>query len=100
MARVDEPSVHHTACAVVPIRAVKALVADPDDVLVTSVTDGIVPLVAARGELAADFGFQGEAFGNRDERVLGVVSMLVFGHALRAEIEVGTGSAVEELVFG
>lgn len=99
MAWVDVPGVDHAARAVVPVWAVEALVADALDVFVTAVTDGVVALVAARCKLSADFGGYGGTLDDRHEAVLGVVAMLIPCNADLAEIKVGTGSAVKELVI-
>jgi hypothetical protein len=88
MAGVDEASVGNAGRAEVPIWAVETLMADAKDVLVTPITDSIVPNVAARSKQSLRHHIKVRVFNCRNESVLGVVAMLHCDVARDAKIVV------------
>lgn len=97
--RVHEVRILDTVSAVVPVRAVEALVADASDVGVTSITDGVVGLIATGRHLHANMGGHLGARDSSCETMLGVVAVGILGEAWLAEIIIFTGSAVEKFSF-
>lgn len=100
VAGVDEAGVDSTERAVVPVWAINALVANAVDILVTTIADGIVTLVAAGCEEGLSNEVEFCAHGSRGEGVLWIMAMPEGDVARNAEIVVFTGSAGNELVFG
>lgn len=100
MALMDELGVPHAIRAVVPIRAVEALVANTKNVLVAAITDSSVHQVAARVHLGRDALREDGALDSWGKAVLGVVAMVLLGKARLAEVKVLASSAMEELSLG
>ena len=119
VARVDKASIHHTIGAVVPIRAVKALVADAGNVLIRRVSDSSgggyrlhvstylitaianskVRLVSAGSHLNLDVIGHARTSHSCAKGMHGVVAMSISGEARLAEVKVLAGIAVEEFRF-
>jgi hypothetical protein len=98
--RVDESSIDNAVVAVVPVRAVEALVTDATDGLVTTITDGIVSLVPAGFETAGHLRLKHSPLDSGTESMLGVVPMLVLGEAGFAQVEVLAYITVDKVAFG
>lgn len=99
VARVNEVSIDDAAAAVVPVRAVKALVADTVDILVTAITDCVVASIAAGcKKLLSNFVKLHVLLGTL-ECMLGVVTMLVLDEARDAQIEIIAHSASDEFLI-
>lgn len=99
VAWVDELRIWNAGLAVVPVWAVKALVTNTIDVLVTTITDSLVRNIASRVEKCLGKGLQ---FGVRRcwcKRMLWVVAMLDLVMAWNAEIKVITIHASDETVL-
>lgn len=96
VARVDELRIWNAGLAVVPVWAVKALVANTVDVLVTTITDSLVRDVASRVEKCLGEGLQGGICRCWCKRMLWVVAMLNLVMAWNAEIKVITVYASDE----
>ena len=88
MAGVDEASIGVACRAEVPIRAIEALVADTVDVLVTTITDGIVSSVSARGKKSVGNQVEGSILNSWLEGMLWVESMLQADMAGNAQVVV------------
>ena len=97
--RVDEGGILVALSAVVPVGAVKTLVANTADILVAAVTNSIVDHITPRRQVSSDRGFQDGAWYGGGKPMLGVVAMLAFDEAAFAEIVIVTGRAVDKLHF-
>jgi hypothetical protein len=100
VAGVDEVSIGNARCAEVPVRAVKALVTNTVNVLITSITDSIVANVTTRSEQSLGDEIKLGLLNSRFECMLGVVAMLHANVARDAEIKVGARSAGDEVLLG
>jgi hypothetical protein len=85
---VDEAGIWLASGAEVPIWAVKALVADAIDVLITSITDSIVSNVAARSKQSLGNDVEVGVLNSWLESVLWVVAVLHTDVARDAQIVV------------
>jgi hypothetical protein len=99
MAWVDVVNVLVAVVAVVPIRAIQALVANAEDLLVTSVADGAMTGIAAGSEQHLSREREDGVFRGWLEAVGGMMSVLLSNVALDAEIKVRTRSASHELAL-
>jgi hypothetical protein len=97
--RVDKGRIGHARRAVVPIRAVEALMAHTADGLVAAVASGVVDVVPARREVPGDAGIQDGTLGGGSEAVRRVVAVLVLGEAGLAEVEILADGTVDKLVL-
>jgi hypothetical protein len=116
MSGVDEAGIDNTCRAIVPVRAVEALVTDTKDVLlalalhfqrgqafaylVTTITNGVVARVAAWLKKSLGKRIQGHIFNSRSKGMLWVVAMLKTHMTWNAEIKVITGSASDKAFLG
>lgn len=100
MAGVDEAGIDNAGRAIVPVGAVEALVTDTKDVLVTTITDGMVARVAAWLEKSLGKRIQGHIFNSRSKGMLWVVAMLKTHVTRNAEIKIITGSASDKAFLG
>ncbi len=73
---MNEASIRVASRAEVPVRAVKALVADTVDVLITSVTNSIVASVSAWGKKSLGNQVEVGVFNSWLKSMLGVMAML------------------------
>lgn len=113
---VDEVGIGNASSTEVPIRAVKALVANTKNglctvsdqfkegveraYLVTTITDSIVANVAARGKKRLCHQSKSSTLNSRLECMLWIVAVLHANVARDAEIKVGTGGAGDEILLG
>lgn len=97
---VDEASVGLASRAEVPVWAVEALMANTVDVLVTTITDGIVSNITARGKKSLGNDVELGVLDSWLESVLGVVAMLHTDMASDAKVVVGACSAGNEVLLG
>jgi hypothetical protein len=97
--RVSEAGVQNAEGAVVPVWAIQTLVANASNVLVTSIADSLVNLVAARSHLHLDMSRHLSLCHGGREAVAGVVTVNVLAEAGLAKIIVLTYLAVEELLL-
>ena len=97
MTRMDEIGILNAMAAEVPVRAVKALVADTRDVPVATIADSMVNLVTARRHLQFDVLRHVCALNSRDEGMLGVVAVSVLSEARLAEVVILASGAVKKL---
>ncbi len=97
---VDESRIGDAVGAVVPVRAVQALVADANDSVIAAIADGAVLFGTSGSQPPGDGDVDLRAFHNGGETVLGVVAVLVLGEAVLAEVKVLASGAVHELDFG
>ena len=88
VAWVDELRIWNAGLAVIPVWAVKTLVANTIDVLVTAVTDGLVRNIASRVEECLGEGLQFGIGRCWHKRVLWVVAMLDLVVAWNTEVKV------------
>jgi hypothetical protein len=96
MVRVDERSVHDAARAVIPVRAVQALMAHALDSFIATVADDGVGLSTASGEASDDLCLQRVGLGNWHKGMPGVVAMTILGEAVLAEVIVRAILAVDK----
>lgn len=96
MAWVDELSIGNAIVAIIPIRAVKTLMTDTIDVLVTAVTDSLVRDIAARIKKGLRKWLQNGLCNSWCKCMLWVVTMLGLLMAWNAKIEVLTVDAGNE----
>lgn len=82
--------------AIVPVRALKALVPNTADVLLTAIADSVVELVAARSKTALHLRLGTSPGYHRGKGVLGVMSVAILGKADLAKIEVVTCLAMDK----
>jgi len=97
MTRVCAAGILDAIVAVIPIRAVQALVADAVDLLVAIIADGVVADAAAGCEHGLGGKRKDSVRGGRRESMRWVVTMLVGGVALDAQVEVVARSASHEV---
>lgn len=100
VARVDVTGINNAVRAVVPIRAVEALVADTVDVLITTITDGVVSHIASWGQQGLGDEVEISILNGGCESVLGMVTMLNRQMARNAKIVVLTRQAGDEVLLG
>jgi hypothetical protein len=86
---VDECSIWLACRAEVPIRAIKTLVANTVDILVTSITDGVVASVTTRSEKSMGDHVEWGILNSSLEGMLGVVTVLLSNVAWDAKVIVG-----------
>jgi hypothetical protein len=96
---VHESGVDNAVIAVVPVRAVKTLVANAANGLIAAVTDRVMCLVSAGCETSGNLRLQNGALDSSRESMLGVVSMLVLGETSLAKVEVFAGVAMDEVAL-
>jgi hypothetical protein len=119
---VHKCSVLDTVTAIVPVRAVEALVTDSSDILlvdqrletqnspsvlnlvcvtyrITSITDGVVHLVPARIQLDTDMSGHHGAWHGNCKAMLGVMTVGVSGEARLAEIIIFAICTVKKLAL-
>jgi hypothetical protein len=83
--------------AVIPIRAVQALVADAANVLIAAVADSIVANITTRCERQSGSSGDNSVLGRRCKAVGRMMAMLVVRMTLDAQIEVLAGVAVHKV---
>jgi len=84
VAGMDEAGIQDTIRAIVPVGAIEALVTNTFDVLVASIANGAVILVATRSEADIDYGLNNVTFGGRLECVPRMVAMVVLDETVLA----------------
>lgn len=99
VASVDEASVGLASRAKVPIWAVEALMANTVNVLVTTITDGVVSNITARGKKSLGNNIELGVLDGWLESVLGVVAMLHTDMATDAKVVVRACSAGNEVLL-
>jgi len=99
VARVDEAAVLVAGRAVVPVRAVQALVTDSLDLDIASVADSAVLLVAASGQAPRNLKLKASPLNSSHEGMLGMMTVAILGKASSAKIKVIACSAVDELIL-
>jgi hypothetical protein len=97
MTRVRCASTLDAVVAVVPVRAVQALVTNAIDALIAAIADREVANVATGGKLGLSGEWQNSLGSRSFEGMSRVMAMLVSGVALDAQIEVGAVDAGDEL---
>jgi hypothetical protein len=100
VARVTGPDSLDAVGTVVPIRAIKTLVANAKDVLVAAITNSVMHVVASRAHLDFDVARHLGPLHSRGETVLGVVTMRVLSKAWLAKIKVLAHTTMKELGLG
>lgn len=100
MVGVNKAGALNALSAVVPVGAVKALVANTRDVLIAAVADGHVHAVPAGSHLDADVVRHQSARNGRSEGMHGVMAMRVGREAGLTEVKIIAFLAVEELSLG
>ena len=88
------------ARAVVPIRAVQALVANSLDAVVAAIANSIVSLATSGSQTARYLRLKSCALDRSNKRVLGVVTVSVSGKAGPAEIKVLARGAMDKFGLG
>jgi len=97
---MSERGVVYALVAVVPVRAIQALVTNTSDGVFTSIADGVMHLTTASIEAGSDLGLKTSAFNSWNEGMLGVMSVPVLSKAGSAKVKVVTGSAMNKLSLG
>jgi len=100
MLGVDERSVQDAARAVVPIRAIKALVTYARDTIIAPITVGVMGLVTARSKATSDFRLKPSSLDCGNEAVLGGVTVTVLSKARAAKVVVFASRAMNKLNLG
>jgi hypothetical protein len=96
---MDEARVDNASRAVVPVRAIKALVSDAVDVFVTSIADSRVACIASGLKKSACKRVKDSIVNCRCKCMLGVVTMLKRNVARNTEIKVITCCASHEILL-
>ena len=100
MSRVDKAGIYNTCRAVVPVRAVEALVADTKYVLVTAIANCMVACIAAWLKKSLGERIQGHVLHSSSKGMLWVVAMLEAYVTWNTKIKVITHSAGDKAFFG
>lgn len=96
VARMDDRGIQNTLRAVVPVRAVQALVTNTTDGVIAAIAQGIVDDSPARGQETSHLGLQPGAFNGGNKGMAGVMTVAVLGEARTAEVIVLASSAVDK----
>lgn len=97
---MDELGTLDTLGAVIPVRAVQALVTHAIDELVTAITDCGVADISSRSAKTLSKGPNGGVFRSRLEGVSRMVSVLAIDVARHAEVVIFAVDTCDELVLG